>query len=135
MERDSFEDFQKRVRPEIEFVERTLRRQLSEEPEGVVADVRKAEVWYARMQTILAFAERYLDLAEKNKLPSKENLTEMEREKILAFRVASERLLRDRSAGLLESLKTRILLGQTLLNYYRDLHVSEKPRATHSSSR
>ena len=36
--------------------------------------------------------------------------------------------LLDTLAGLLEALKTRILLGQTLLNYYRDVHFSEKGR-------
>ena len=128
MEKDAFGAFARRVRPEIEFVEKLLRHQLSEEPEALVSDLRKAEVWYARLQTVLAFAETYLDLAEKEKLPSKENLTEMEREKVLAFRVAEERLLRDRLVNLLEALKTRILLGQTILNYHRDLHFSEKGR-------
>ncbi|MFH2068852.1 MAG: hypothetical protein ABII89_05250 [Candidatus Omnitrophota bacterium] len=105
-----------------------FRRQLSEEPEGLVGDLRKAEVWYARLQTIMALSETYLDLAENARMPSKEKLTEMEREKLLTSRVASERFLRDRVAGLLEALKTRILLGQTLLNYYRDVHFSERGR-------
>jgi len=128
VDRDPFESFQKRVKPEIELVERLLRHPLSEEPGGLVSDLRKAEVWYARLQTIMAFTERYLDLAEKEQMPLKENLTEMEREKILAYRVSSERLLRDRTVGLVEALKTRILLGQTLLNYHRDLHFSERGR-------
>ena len=109
-------------------METMLRRQLSEEPEGLVGDLRKAEVWYARLQTIMALSETYLDLAENERMPSKEKLTEMEREKLLTSRVASERFLRDRVAGLLEALKTRILLGQTLLNYYRDVRFSEKGR-------
>ncbi len=126
MEKDGFGVFLRRVKPEIECVEKLLRRQLSEEPEGLVVDLRRAEVWYARLQTIFAFAECCLDRAEKEKLPSKENLTELEREKVLAYRVAQEKLLRDHLSNLLEALKTRILLGQTILNYHRDLHLSEK---------
>jgi len=128
MEKDAFGLFRKKVKPEIDSVETMFRRQLSEEPEGLVGDLRKAETWYARLQTIMALSETYLDLAENARMPSKEKLTEMEREKLLTSRVASERFLRDRVAGLLEALKTRILLGQTLLNYYRDVHFSERGR-------
>ncbi|HNQ35563.1 MAG TPA: hypothetical protein PKN80_05810 [bacterium] len=128
MPKTDFPGFLRKVKPEITLVEGLLRQPLSEEPEGLIADLLKIEVWYARIQTILAFAEGYLDLAEREKLPTKETRTELDREKELASRVAAERLLRDRASGLVEALKTRIMLGQTLLNYYRDVHVSDRPR-------
>ncbi len=122
----SFEVFRKKVDPELTFVEKLLRRPLSEEPQGLVTDLRRAEAWYSRMQTIAAFAEGYLDVAEDEKMPDKENLTELERMKRLGHLVSAERLLRDRTEGLVEALRTRVSLGQTLLNYYRDVFFSEK---------
>lgn len=127
-EQDNFEAFRKKVEPEISFVEKLLRRPLSEEPESLAADLRRAEVWYARLQTILAYAEAFLDRAEQERLPDKEKKTELERQKLLASLVTRERLLRDRASGLMDSLRTRVSLGQTLLNYYRDIFFSERGR-------
>ena len=89
MPKTDFPGFLRKVKPEITLVEGLLRQPLSEEPEGLIADLLKIEVWYARIQTILAFAEGYLDLAEREKLPTKETRTELDREKELASRVAA----------------------------------------------
>ena len=57
VEKDAFGLFRKKVKPEIDSVETMFRQQLSPEPEGLVGDLRKAEVWYARLQTIMALSE------------------------------------------------------------------------------
>jgi hypothetical protein len=132
---ENFETFHRRVEPEVATVEKIMHRALAEEPEGLAADLRRAEVWYARLQTILAYAESYLDLAEQENLPGKEKMTELERQKLLASRVARERLLRDRVSGLMDALRTRVSLGQTLLNYYRDLFFSDKARPRNNGQR
>lgn len=126
-----FEDMGPSVPPFLEYFERhideikrvqlLLETKLSEHPGLLEEQFREAESHYGRMTSILAWAESYLDLAERGRLvPRDADFTDMDREVEMKAACARERRFRDIVSGLCEAIKMRVSVCQTLLKGYRE---------------
>jgi len=106
------------VTEEFEFVSNLLKAPISDEPENLIKDLEAIEVWNARMQFLLAEANSMLDIKSFEALPAKEGKSELDRKLQLESHVAFLRMERDKIEGLVDAIKTRITLGQSILKYY-----------------
>ena len=130
---NGFEEFKSVHAQEIVNIQEILRRELSDEPELLITQAKECEALYGRSLFLLAKANSYLDQAEWERLPKPSKLmTAMDRRTSIKSSCAPERELRDIIEGLTNATKSRIMLCSTLLNYMRDLYVSQ-PHLSKSS--
>lgn len=116
----AFEDYFADHIPEIKNVQRILETKLSDNPMLHDDQIREAEAHLGRMSSILAWADSYLDLAERRELvPRDRDYTDVDREIHLAAAVSRERRFRDVVKGLHKSLESRISLGQSRMKSYQ----------------
>ncbi len=101
---------------EFDHVSLLLQEPLPDEPEALILALENIEVWNSRMQFLLA---------ESNSILSKESLsklalsgTELERKTALKALTAESQEEKDKIEALVDSIKTRITLGQSILKYY-----------------
>jgi len=73
----------------------------------------------ARIKTILASMDYFLDVAVYKKLTPKGEMTELDRKAKLDFEVAEERCIRNKVKGLVDSVETRISVLQSRLKSAR----------------
>lgn len=101
---------------EVETVYGLLSEKLSDNPVELNEQLAKAEAWHARMTSLLADANTFLDLAEQAALAGRqEKLTDLDRKVNLAATVAQERRLRDKLDGICKSIDTRLMLGMSMV--------------------
>ena len=103
---------------EFQHVSDLLKEPLSDEPEKLIKDLEAIEAWNSRMQFLLAEANSDLDHGRFSRMPSKQNKSELERKLELENAVSEIREHRDKIEGLIDAIKTRITLGQSILKYY-----------------
>ena len=104
---------------EIKHVQEILQVKLSDNPMRLEDQIKEAEAHYARMTSILAWAESYLDLAQRERLvPRDSDYTDVDRKIELDSACHRERRFRDIVSGLIRSIDTRVSLGQSLLKTY-----------------
>ena len=104
---------------EIKTVQKLLETKLSDSPVVLESQIREIEAHYGRMTSILAWADSYLDLAERRELVARDpDYTDVDREIHLAAAVSRERRFRDVVKALAGSIETRISLGQSLLKSF-----------------
>ena len=105
---------------DIKHVIRLLEDNLSDEPEALIADLESIEGWNSRCGLLLAMAESWLDRAKWDLMPSREeDLTVFEKESKLDSLVAPIRLVRDTLQSLLDSIKQRLILGESVLSFQK----------------
>ena len=100
---------------EVVAVQELLSEPLSDNPGKLVQQLTRAEAWHSRMTKLLADAEARLDSAEYYALmalPS--DLTVVVKETTIKFAVVKDRRMRDIIAGIVESIKNRVILGMSL---------------------
>lgn len=113
-----FKDWSDKILPEVEEVSKLLQTPMSDEPELLIRDLTKAEVWLGRFHALLAQANAYLDRYSFEAMPPKGERTEKDREVLLDSETSPIRLVRDTIEGYTESIKTRLSMGQSLLRYH-----------------
>jgi len=87
----------------------------------IIPQLTAIEAWNARANTLLAEANSYLDIAEYEGIMTiSRDLVVMEREATLAAKVANERKLRDILQGLVDSIKNRLILGESIIKSARE---------------
>lgn len=116
-----FIDYFERHLDEIKRVQAILETKLSDNPSILEEQFREVEAHYGRLTSILAWANSYLDLAERERvLPAGSGYTVHDSEVHLAAACARERRFRDIVNGLCEAVKTRISVCQTLIKVMRE---------------
>lgn len=101
---------------QINTVQELLSEPLSDDQGLLVRQLEAIEAWGARMNTMLAYANAFLDSYQAQKLAEIDpKLKVLDRETQLNAMVVNERRYRDILVGLCESIKTRISLGQSIL--------------------
>lgn len=117
---EDFNDWLKANQKEVDQVFKILSQKLSDEPEALIGDLENADTWNARMGYLLAEANSFVDNAlYYYREDKKEGFTEFDRKIILDGKVAYFRKIRDRIEALLNGIKQRLVLGSSLLGYYR----------------
>ena len=100
---------------EIETVQEMLSDKLSDNPALLCESLARAEAWNARISSLLADANAFLDLAERAALSDRnDDWTDLDRRVNLKATVVNERRMRDIIAGIGEALKNRLILGMSL---------------------
>lgn len=101
---------------DVETISEVLAQQLSDNPAELQAQLAVAEGWHGRMTTMLAWANSFLDLAEKAALAARtDEMTDLDRRVEMRAAVADERRARDILQGLCEGIKNRLILGMALM--------------------
>ncbi len=94
---------------------------ISDEPAVVERQMKIAEGHYSRLQYLLAWADSFLDRAERDKLPEKsKDITDFDRQKMLASNVAEERRVRNLLRGQVKAMEVRIQVCQSSLAFHRE---------------
>lgn len=105
---------------EIMIVQKLLEQVLSDNPALLTRQMQECEAHYGRMTSILAWADSYLDLAERRCLVERDSdYTDMDRQIHLAAAVSRERRFRDVVDGLKRSIEQRVSVCQSLLKSYQ----------------
>lgn len=123
---DDFLMWESSVRDDVNHIKGILSQNLSDEPEMLIKDLEDTEVWNARAGFILAEANSWLDKARNYYRPDKEGgKTESDRKAILDEAVTDIRKFRDYLEVITESIKQRLILGSSVLAYYRQFKTPE----------
>lgn len=123
-----FQEWSVKIRPEIEEVGNLLNQKLSDEPEELISDLEEIEVWNSRIGALLAQANSWLDAYKLVANPSREGRTEADRKIVLDSEVSPIRLIRDTLEHLCDSIRQRLILGESILSYYKSVFVEHKKR-------
>ncbi|MFA5262061.1 MAG: hypothetical protein WC450_12630 [Candidatus Omnitrophota bacterium] len=126
---EKFEDWRVKHKQEIAEVQALLNISLPEFADPIFNDLRKLEAYYSRVQSIVSWADYYLEIACKRELErvireGTEKLPSYEKEVQTKAATAPERLYRNLAQGLLDTIKQRIFLGMNRTNYCKDLYVN-----------
>jgi len=114
---EDFVKWHEKVAPEIKDVLDLLATKLDKEPEGLINDLMVIETWNGRLQTLLAESNGYLDRAKGELIPDKDSGTELTRRIQLDAQVSPIRVVRDTLEGLCDSIKQRLILGESCLSF------------------
>ena len=115
----SFETYFADHIPEIRRVQLLLETKLSDNPAIHDDQIREAEAHKGRLGSILAWADSYLDLAERRELVQRDSdYTDVDREIHLAAAVSRERRFRDVVKNLYSDLSGRVSLGQSRMKSF-----------------
>lgn len=122
---ESFEAYFTRHINQVKRVQEILETKLSDDPTLFEDQFREAEAHYGRMTSILAFADSYLDLAERRNLVARDpSYTDEDRRIHLAAACHRERRFRDVLKGLVRALEQRVSCCQSISKAYS--HESRK---------
>lgn len=117
--------------PELEHVSSILSEQLSEEPEALIHDLKEVEAWNGRVISLLAQSNSWLERSKHQLMPLKEEgKSEADRKAQVDAAISPIRLIRDTLEGYADSIKQRLILGESCLSYakmYRDPVVMKSP--------
>jgi len=120
LELGSFDSFKVAAFAEYSETSKSLDKALPEDPEGLSALLSQAEALGSRISYLLAKAEKHLDKAEAvHLIPKSKDYTDLDRETHLKAAVAQEGLIRDLLQSCVDSIKTKISLGQSILAVIR----------------
>lgn len=118
-----FEVWFEACEPEVVVITDLLARELSDNPVELTRQLVQVEAWNARATSMLAWANSFLDGAERvNLLTRSKEITDLDREKFLADAVKDERRVRDILEGICNSIKNRLILGMALMKAQRGEH-------------
>ena len=128
---DDFISWKDKIVPELEQISSILSEQLSDEPEVLIHALKEAETWNGRALALLAQANGWLDLAKHQLMPPKEEgKSEADRKAEIDALVSPVRLIRDTLEGYVDSIKQRLILGESCLSYakmYKEPIVMKSP--------
>lgn len=123
LRRDMFETWVHNNTFEIEHVQLLMAQPLSDEPATLVRQMGEVEAWFERINSLFADAKSFYYIAKRAELVARcQDYTDMDREAIQRERVANERRVMDTLEGLVEAIRTRLMLGMNL----RKSHVAER---------
>lgn len=116
---ESFEEWFESIRPEIDGIQKILNKPMGTDMSVLVDQLVQVECRHSRINVLLAEANTYLDLAERDRLPLKEEYdTVLDRKTELAARVVDERRVRNILQALSEAIKSRLILGMSMQKSY-----------------
>ena len=111
-----------KIGPEVDAVKELLSKELSDDPESLIHDLKIAEAHNARIGSMLAEAGSFLKRANLFHLPGRDGKTEMERKAMVESEVAPIQAVKDTLDKLSDAIKQRLILGESCLSYYRQTH-------------
>lgn len=128
--KDAFVTWFESEEPDVVVVTSLMSTELSDNPSELVKQLVKIEAWYARMTSALAWANSFLDAAERRELLARsKDITDLDREKTLADEVKDERRVRDILDGIVASIKNRLILGMSLMKAQQGENITPVGRA------
>lgn len=94
--------------------------ELSDEPAALIVDLETIEAWNSRCLYLLAQANSFVSQALAFYLPDRtDDRRELDRKVLLDSRVAPIKEIRDKIEGLCDSIKQRLILGESILAFNR----------------
>lgn len=126
---DEFMAWSNEIKPEIAHVSKLLATKLSDEPEVLISELQDIECWNGRIGALLAQANSWLDRYKLISMPIKEeSKSETDRKLALDKEVAPIRLVRDTLEHFCDSIKQRLILGESILAYLRAQYTEHKAK-------
>lgn len=123
-----FLDWSEKVKPEIAHVSEILAQKLSDEPMELISDLQEIEAWNGRMGAILAQANSWLDRYKLVTMPSREaGRSETDRKVKMDSEVSPIRLMRDTLEHFCDSIRQRLILGESILSFHKQQYAERKP--------
>lgn len=112
---DGFTNWFQGIKEELEYVSKFMSESISDNPAQLIQELSHVEAWYARATTWLAESNSWLDRLSNFYL--KDSGTSLEREIHLKDAVADIRKVRNIVEGLVDAMKQRIILGESVLRF------------------
>jgi hypothetical protein len=108
---------------EIGNVQLLMAQPLSDEPQLLIRQMSEIEAQFERMNALFADAKSFYYLEKRASLVARANdITDLDRESIQKAAVANQRRVMDTLEGIVEAVRTRLMLGMNL----RKTHVAER---------
>lgn len=127
---DQFIEWHQSAKGDLENVANSLAEPLPSNAHELLEVLAQTEAYYARIGYLLNQANSFLEKFQYCYLTSKEGSTETERKVKLGFDTADYRLVRNNIEVLLDSLKQRIILGESIIRFESQFAIKpimEKP--------
>lgn len=108
------------IRKDLLHVGAMMREPLSDQPEILFRDLEAIEAWNARIGLLSSEAGSWLDQARHIFLPNRDDKTELDRKVELDSMVSQVKAVKVRIENLMDAIKHRLSLGQSILAYMRN---------------
>lgn len=117
---NDFIDWEKSKREEIEYVVGLMSKELSDEPIELINDLFQIEAWNTRIGVLLAQADSFLDRYTYIYMPVRDgDRTEADRKAFVDNSMTPIRQVRDTLERICDSIKQRLILGESVLSYFK----------------
>ena len=118
---EEFREWRKSKQAEIGHISEIMSLKLSDEPPILVEEISEAESWYSRTGFLLSEANGWLDKATFFYLKPKDKTTDLDRRLELDSVVSDIRMIRDYLQILLDGIKQRVIMGESVLRHLTQL--------------
>ncbi len=115
-----FLEWSEKIKPELEHISILLSEELSDEPSSLIQNLTNIEAWNGRAGALLAQADAWLDRYTLEAMPQRqEGRLEADRKALLDSETSPIRLLRDTIEKYSDSIRQRLILGESILGYMK----------------
>jgi len=130
-ELEEFLEWSAKVKPEVSQVSVILSEKLSDEPANLIKDLQEIEAWNARMGSLLAQADSWLDRYKFLVMPPKgDSKSEADRKLFTDNEVSPIRLMRDTLENICDAIRQRLILGESILSFHKQQYAERKAPIT-----
>lgn len=113
---------------EIEHVQLLLAQPLTDDPNMLQPQLAEVEAWFERMNSLFADAKNFYYLAKREALVARgDGITDLDRESMQKGAVSKHRRVMDTLEGIVESIKSRLMLGMNLRKAFAAETTKERP--------
>ncbi len=113
---------------DIEHTQLLMAQPLTDDPNMLQPQLAEVEAWFERANSLFADAKNFYYLAKRESLVARQDgLTDLDRESMQKGAVSNQRRVMDTLEGIVESIKSRLMLGMNLRKAFAAETTKERP--------
>ena len=113
---------------DIEHTQLLMAQPLTDDPNLLQPQMAEVEAWFERANALFADAKNFYYLAKREGLVARaDGITDLDRESIQKGSVSNQRRVMDTLEGIVESIKTRLILGMSLRKAFAAETTKDRP--------
>ena len=113
---------------DIEHTQLLMAQPLTDDPNLIQPQMAEVEAWFERANSLFADAKNFYYLAKREGLVARaDGITDLDRESIQKGSVSNQRRVMDTLEGIVESIKTRLILGMSLRKAFAAETTRDRP--------
>ena len=113
---------------DIEHTQLLMAQPLTDDPNMLQPQLAEVEAWFERANALFADAKNFYYLAKRESLVARQDgLTDLDRESMQKGAVSNQRRVMDTLEGIVESIKSRLMLGMNLRKAFAAETTKDRP--------